>query len=119
MARFSKMLDSRRADQSDLSEPIVRAPRILLADDDAVSRKLLASALERSGFGTFDPATIPRSASRGPLQNDKLDVCVTFVMVAVRFASCHADSRSGSRRLRRVALFSRSAISADVIASRK
>lgn len=44
------MLDSRRADQSEPSEPIVRAPRILLADDDAVSRKLLASALERSGF---------------------------------------------------------------------
>jgi sigma-B regulation protein RsbU (phosphoserine phosphatase) len=45
-----EMLDSRRADQSEPSEPIVRAPRILLADDDAVSRQLLASALVRSGF---------------------------------------------------------------------
>ncbi len=47
-----EMLDSRRADTTDTSEPIIRAPRILLADDDAVSRQLLSAALLRSGFDT-------------------------------------------------------------------
>lgn len=43
------MLDS-RADSPENSHPVSRRPRILLADDDAVSRKLLSSALQRLGF---------------------------------------------------------------------
>lgn len=43
------MLDS-RADTSESLAPITRAPRVLLADDDAISRKLLSAALQRMGF---------------------------------------------------------------------
>src|SRR4051812_25873794 len=43
------MLDS-RADTSEPLAPVIRAPRVLLADDDAISRKLLAAALQRMGF---------------------------------------------------------------------
>lgn len=43
------MLD-RRADQPESPSAAPRAARILLADDDAISRKLLSAALRRSGF---------------------------------------------------------------------
>ncbi len=43
------MLDC-RADTSETPALVTRAPRVLLADDDAISRKLLAAALQRSGF---------------------------------------------------------------------
>lgn len=43
------MLDS-RADSIEPTKSPSRAPRVLLADDDAISRKLLASALQRLGF---------------------------------------------------------------------
>lgn len=43
------MLDS-RADNLENSDPTVRAPRILLVDDDEVSRRLLGSALRRLAF---------------------------------------------------------------------
>ena len=43
------MLDGRSA-QSDPPPVEPRAPRVLLADDDAISRRLLGASLERSGF---------------------------------------------------------------------
>jgi phosphoserine phosphatase RsbU/P len=43
------MLDS-RADTSETADPVPRAPRVLLADDEEVSRQLLAAALRRMGF---------------------------------------------------------------------
>jgi phosphoserine phosphatase RsbU/P len=43
------MLDS-RADNLETADPAFRAPRILLVDDDEVSRRLLGSALRRLAF---------------------------------------------------------------------
>lgn len=43
------MLDQRAA-SAEPPAPAERAPRILLADDDAMSRRLLSASLERSGF---------------------------------------------------------------------
>lgn len=46
---WNPMLD-RRADRSSAPAATARAARVLLADDDAVSRKLLSAVLQRSGF---------------------------------------------------------------------
>lgn len=49
------MLDC-RADTPDLPASAARAPRVLLADDDVISRKLLGSALQRLGFEVHSAA---------------------------------------------------------------
>src|SRR6187401_2263085 len=50
--RFIGMLDS-RADNPENATPVASVPRILLADDDEVSRQLLGSAMRRMGFEVY------------------------------------------------------------------
>ena len=52
---YHRMLDF-RADTAEPTVPIPRTPRVLLADDDAVSRKLMGAALQRLGFDVHTAA---------------------------------------------------------------
>ena len=89
-----------RADTADPTPTVTRAPRVLLADDDAVSRKLLSASLTRSGFDVH-------TASDGEEALELIDavdpdlLVLDFEMPQINGAEvCHRLRTSESENLR-------------------